>query len=260
MSRNAIIGSNGFIGSALKRYADKLVEEEWVGITRENYSQWRGKDFSTMIWCAGVASKRASREDLIKDHIYGLSLALRDFSYNKFVYISSQAVYEDSAKFMTANEDLVVRPEKLSDYAWVKYTGEKIVRMNTNDWLILRPNGFTGPGLRKNVVFDLMSNPPQLFVSPFSEIQYMHIDKFAELILGSNLLKKSCKKLNITAHDEINPRQIAEILGVSMDTVQIKDNAPRFSANMSVTKIEQLLNIQMPSCREAVLNWNRPLY
>mgnify|MGYP000933601590 CR=1 FL=1 len=259
LTRNAIIGSKGFIGSALKRYADNYHQWEWVGVTRDNHADCNIVPYDTIIWVAGAASKRVSRETLIEDHIVGLLKVLRDFNYRKFVYVSSQAVYEDSAKYMTAHEDLVVKPEKLSNYAWVKYMGEKLVRANVNDWVIVRPNGFTGPGLKKNVVFDLMDKPPRLFVSPYSRIQYMHVDRFAEIML-EHVIKQNCKKLHVTAKDSITPPEIAQTLGIDFALVDIAKDAPMLTANMSVTKTEHLLNIQMPSCREAVLNWNRPLY
>jgi nucleoside-diphosphate-sugar epimerase len=258
---NVIIGSNGFIGSALKRYADKFREEEWVGITRQNYPLYVGKEFDTIIWSAGSASKRMSREDLAKDHILGVCLALRDFKYTTFIYVSSQAVYErcnDRAK-----ESFPVRPERASDYAWAKYMGEKAVKAERGKrWIIVRPNGFTGPGLKKNVVFDLANTPPQLFVSWDSRIQYMHVDKFAEIMMDQIQCGTSNYICNLTAHDSITPIKIADILEVNIKDVEMPTDQiiPRVYAEMDVSRIEKNLNTLMPTCREAILNWNKPLY
>jgi nucleoside-diphosphate-sugar epimerase len=258
---NAILGSNGFIGSALKRYADKFRDEEWVGINRQNYRDYINKEFDHLIWCAGTSSKRASREDLVKDHIHGLSMALLDFKYKNFVFISSQAIFEDSAKSCVADENLVVRPEKLSTYGWVKYVGEKIVRKTVPEWTIVRPNGFSGPGLTKNAIFDVATRAVS-YLSPNSRIQYMHVDKFAEILVGHMLKKELTGIFHITAHDVISPKKIADILGIDWESISFPkgEDTPFVYANMDVTKIEQKLNILMPDSKEAVLNWNQPLY
>jgi nucleoside-diphosphate-sugar epimerase len=258
---NAVVGSNGFIGSALKRYADKFRDEEWVGITRQNYSLYVGKEFDTIIWSAGSASKRMSREDLARDHILGVHLALRDFKHTTFVYISSQAVYEkcnDKAK-----ESFPVRPDKLSDYAWAKYMGEKALKAEREKrFVIVRPNGFVGPKLKKNVVFDLTRTPPQLFVSWDSKIQYMHVDKFAEIMMDHIQCGTSNYICNISARDSITPVKIAEILGVNIKDVKMPTDLiiPHVYAEMDVSRIERNLNTLLPTCREAILNWNKPLY
>jgi nucleoside-diphosphate-sugar epimerase len=260
--RNAIIGAQGFIGSALKRYADKFREEEWVGINRQNYKDYIDQTFDVVIWAAGAASKRMSREDLARDHILGVHLALRDFKHTTFVYISSQAVYE-KCQDSKAKESFPVRPHKLSDYAWAKYMGEKALKSEREKrWIVVRPNGFTGPGLKKNVVFDLARTPPQLFVSWDSRIQYMHVDKFAEIMLDHIQCGASNYICNVTTKDSITPAEIANILRVDLKDVKMPADQiiPRIDANIDVTRTERYLNIQMPLCSEAILNWNKPLY
>jgi nucleoside-diphosphate-sugar epimerase len=261
---NAIIGSNGFIGSRLKWYADNFLEEEWIGITRENYELWKGHRFDTVIWAAGTSRKGA--EDVFKINTRATMKALRDFSgASKFVYISSQAVYPEG---MGKEYDELWRymsPTRLGKYGISKYYGETAVELayergDAGSYLIIRPNGFVGPGLKKNVIYSFAKDPPELYYTWDSKFQIIHTDVFAAVVfmLASSF---SGEIFNVTSNQVITPRDVAAALGIDIKSVvQPKDRVPPYvHAVMDTTKLDTILkeaNITLPSTEEAISKWN----
>jgi nucleoside-diphosphate-sugar epimerase len=262
-----IIGSSGFIGSALRRYADNFLEEEYIGVTRNNYDLWKGRKYNRVIWAAGTSSKPECERDpggCSKQNVGNLRTAIEDFECKQFIYISSLDVYQPKISVKTEGTATSIKDrEGMSWYGLTKLQGEDLARQCDN-YLILRCNGFTGPGLRKNAVYDLAQRDPQLFVSWDSRFQYAHTDKFAEILFA---LSKGVNNdiVNVTSPDVVTAVDVANILGVDLKKVKMpKDRIiPSIQAVMDVTKLENIFNklsILMPSSREAILNWNKPLY
>ena len=268
-NHNAIIGSNGFIGSALKRCADKHYSEEfiskWQGITRENYLEWAGTHFNIVVWAAGNPSKEYCQENperCMFDNAYSVLQALKDFPAKRFIYISSQAVYTGEQK-----EDSIIDISKLDTYGLSKYVGELMVKdfceLHQTGYTIIRPNGFTGPGLKKNIVHEIATGYT-LKKTWDSRAQYIHVDHFADIVLfmvmGSFMNKQI---INIAPPDVLTPIDIARIL--NRDLTQIKQptngNVRHTNAVMDVTKMFNLLNKYkrpIPTSERAVRLWNEP--
>lgn len=256
---NAIVGSNGFIGSALKRYADRyLIDEEWVGITRENRDQWIGYHFNKTVWAAGSARKDLSENELHDLHIGALTEYIARYKFEKFIYISSQAVYGDSAQ--SGREDDKISLD-ISDYGVAKFTCETLVRA-FKSYLIIRPNGFTGPGLKKNVIHSMAKTPPEMYYTWDSKAQYIHVDHFAH-ILFKLASKYSGEIFNVTSPDVVTPVDVANILGVDIKTVKFPTDRilPTVRAVLDTTKMESALRDlwePLPSSKEAIRLWNEP--
>jgi len=270
-----VIGSKGFLGSALKRWADKhRPGEEWVGIHRGNRDLWadQGLKWNTVIWAAGTADKRLCDEDKNKCldlNILQLGKTLKDFPCDKFVYISSQSVYPDGwdpvvEEFESYQEEDEINVDNLSSYGASKYLGELIVQKYAKTFLILRPNGFTGPGLKKNAVYDLLANgPPRLFVSWDSKFQYTHVDDFARIlfILVAHTTRRS-DIYNVTSPDVVTPIDVANLHNIDIKKVKDKELKNRVQAVISTRKLEDFLRrhgYYVPSSKEAIKNWNESL-
>jgi nucleoside-diphosphate-sugar epimerase len=266
---NAIIGSNGFIGSRLQWYADTYLDEEWIGINRDNYNMWKGTRFKTLVWAGGTAVKQTPDYEMMKANVTGLLDAITDFPARKMVYISSQAVYEGYEQFKKSeprgcsyHEEMFLPPLNMSRYGQSKVLGEYIVKNSYDRWLILRPNGFVGPGLKKNVIFSLAKNPPELYYSWDSRLQIIHTDIFAAVsfMLASSY---SNEIFNVALPEVITPVYVAAAMGVDIKAaVQPKDRVvPRVNAVIDTTKLETVLEgglIALPSAEEAIRKWNEP--
>jgi len=269
LNHHAIIGSNGFIGSALKRYADTHYSEQflskWHGITRENYMGYRGNRFNRVIWAAGNPSKEYCQENperCMYDNAYMVLEALKDFPAYQFIYISSQAVYTGEQR-----EDSFIDIAKLDTYGLSKYVGELMVKdfcgSHQIDYIIIRPNGFTGPGLKKNIVHEIATGYT-LKKTWDSRAQYIHVDTFADIVLFLTFNRYlDYKILNVAPPDVLTPVDIARIL--NKDLTQIKQpsngNVRHTDAVMDVTKMFNLLNKykrSIPTSERAVRLWNEP--
>jgi nucleoside-diphosphate-sugar epimerase len=261
---NAIIGSKGFIGSRLKWYADNFLEDEWIGIHRDNARLWQNTRFKNIIWAAGSPRKDLSPRQLIGENYWAVREALAGYYYDKFIYISSQAVYADDVA--KPNEDHEPNYYKLSDYGKSKIKGEWTVKDQCEtygkDYLIIRPNGFVGPGLKKNVIHSLAKDPPELYYTWDSKFQVIHTDIFATIVfmLASSF---SGEIFNVTSEQVITSVDVARMMGVDIKSVvQPKDHVlPHVSAIMDTSKLDTILkeaNITLPSTEEAISKWNEP--
>jgi nucleoside-diphosphate-sugar epimerase len=260
---NAILGAAGFLGSNLKWFADNYLDEEWVGITRENYELWRGYKFNTIIWAAGMSSKVKCQDDpdeCFEANYSQLIRALHDFPAQKVIYISSFDIYP--LKTIDKIESYKQWQSNLfpsSYYGATKFSGELAIQSRSIDFLILRCNGFTGPGLKKNAVYDI-AETNKLWVSWDSRFQYIHVDIFARLLF-TLATEYNTAIFNLTSPDTITPVKIAEMC--HKDIKEIKQPAdrvvPRVEAVMPVNKMLTALskiNMRVPSSEEAVKYWN----
>lgn len=254
-----VIGSDGFIGSRIKHYVDSFLEEECIGINRENYSRWADSKlrWSVLVWAAGSARKDLTREQLLDTNWVALDEAIRSFNYNKFIYISSQAVYPSSME--CPDESAEIDPQELSDYGESKWLGEQVVKECKN-WLIIRPNGFVGPNLKKNVIHSLAKDPPELYYSWDSRVQFLHTDVFAKILF---FLSKKCRNeiINVTCPAVVTPVNVANAMGLDIKKViQPKDRVPpHVRAVMDTSKMEGHLGgggIELPSFSEMMACWN----
>jgi nucleoside-diphosphate-sugar epimerase len=256
---SAIIGSKGFIGSAIKQYVDKYSSEEWIGITRDNYDMWKGTRFNNLIWSAGTASKIECKKDerwCYEQNTLGVRRASGDFVSEKFTYISSESVYPDDVFFPDEQCEILELRKYYSDpYGHSKLRGEVEAWHNNDNWLVIRPNGFTGPGLKKNVVYDIMQPFPMIYVDPTSRFQFMHVDQFAEILIFL-VANHSNEIFNVTSPDPISP---AEIGNIHNRRFGVKIGSPVVKAVLDVSKMLRALSgsgCSMPTSKDAVVHWS----
>lgn len=262
MSINAVIGSNGFIGSRIKWYADNFMDTECVGISRDNYDFWAGHEFITLVWAAGSARKDLSDSELMKVNAEAVYKALRDFKFDKFIYISSQAIYAPS-QYYPKEEDVDINLPDISAYGRSKHLGEEIVKKYCTNYVVIRPNGFSGPGLKKNVIHSLAKNPPEWYYQMDSHFQIIHTDIFAAVLFKLAFI---CNReiFNVSLKEVITPVDVAQWMGVDIDSVVTPDNRipPKVRAVFNTSKLEELLHeepyFELPTAEEAVRKWNEP--
>jgi len=149
---NALIGYSGFVGGTLLKQAD------FEALYRStNIDEIEGRSFETVV-CAGVSAQKwiANREpyeDRCK--IVNLIERLKSVSCDKFILISTVDVFKDP---MGVDEDTPVNEVGLHHYGLHRRHLEKFVESHFANYLIVRLPGLVGPGLRKNVIFDLLNN------------------------------------------------------------------------------------------------------
>lgn len=146
---NALIGSTGFVGTSVMRQAsfDALYRSTNIG-------EIAGRTFDTVV-CAGAPGQKwlANREpaaDLAA--IERLMEQLRTVRCRRFALISTVDVF---ARPLGVDEDSPVEEAELHPYGRHRRILERFVQEQFAGSLVVRLPGLVGPGLRKNVIYDL---------------------------------------------------------------------------------------------------------
>ena len=146
---NALIGYSGFVGGTLlrQRHFDALFRSI-------NIQEITGREFN-MVVCAGAPAQKwiANREpqaDLEKirqlmDHVGSIRC-------ETFILVSTVDVFQQP---VGVNEESPVAEDGLHPYGLHRRYLEQFVQKRFANHLVVRLPGLVGPGLRKNVIFDL---------------------------------------------------------------------------------------------------------
>jgi len=149
--KNALIGFSGFVGSTLLRqtHFDALYRSSNIG-------DIQGQNFD-MVVCAGAPAQKwlANRHpEQDREKILSLTGWLETIQCARFVLISTVDVFKLP---VDVDEATAVDEDGLHAYGTHRRILEKFVESHFDNYLIVRLPGLVGPGLRKNVVFDLLN-------------------------------------------------------------------------------------------------------
>jgi dTDP-4-dehydrorhamnose reductase len=148
---DALIGYTGFVGSTLLR------QRSFDATYRSsNISDIAGLSFGTVV-CAGAPAQKwmANREpEADRRAIEGLIQHLDAIQAHRFVLVSTVDVFSDPQR---VSEECAVDESDLHPYGKHRRLLERFVAERFDAHLIVRLPGLVGPGLRKNVIFDLLN-------------------------------------------------------------------------------------------------------
>ena len=149
---NALIGYSGYVGTTL------LKQSSFDCIYRStNIGEIEGKNFDTVV-CAGAPAQKwiANREpEADKQKIEGLIAHLKSVTCKTIVLISTVDVFKNP---LGVDEETPVDELGLHVYGLHRRLLEKFVECHFANHLIVRLPGLVGPGLRKNVIFDILND------------------------------------------------------------------------------------------------------
>lgn len=159
MTRRALIGYTGFVGTTLRRSlaCDALYNSA-------NVEQIAGERFDEVICAAAPATMWQANRDPAGDraNIRRLFDALARAEAGRVILISTIAVFADPAAANTESR-AAFEPEKA--YGRHRRELEELVTARFPHTHVVRLPALFGPGLRKNFVFDLV-NPVPSFLRP----------------------------------------------------------------------------------------------
>ncbi len=162
----ALIGYTGFVGGYL---SSRMPFD--LRINRANLGELRGARLERVV-CAGLpAAKWLANQDPAADRDNMLRLAdvLRTVSARRFVLISTIDVYP---RTRDADEDFDCSSSANHAYGENRLAFERFVREQYRHALILRLPALFGPGLKKNVLFDLLHGHRLEMINPASRFQW----------------------------------------------------------------------------------------
>lgn len=247
-----VIGVNGLAGSAFARILPPL-GHECIGVTRHNYEKLKNTKTDILINANGGTSKPKAESDPIGEIDRTVITAMqfcRDFKFDQFVQISSGDVYSVLDDPEQNTEDTEIILDDLSAYGICKFLAESAVRKQCDKWLIVRPGGLLGPGLRKNPIFDLLTGD-KLYVHPDSRFGYIHTDKLAWIII--TLLEKNISNdvFNVCGKGLVSIRQVME--WTDNESASYDDSREPSHYELNHDKIEQ--HCELPDSETTVRNF-----
>lgn len=196
---DALIGSSGFVGSSLLRQRD-------FGRTfrSSNISQCREGHFDLVICAAAPAQKWIANREPEADarNIDGLIEHLRALHCDRFVLISTVDVFASPVR---VTEVTPVETQGLHAYGLNRRRLELAVEEIFPRHLVIRLPGLVGPGLRKNVIFDLLNHNNLAAVDSRAVFQfYPMVNLWADIEVA---LKAEMPLLHMTSE----PISVAEV-------------------------------------------------
>ncbi|TFD51770.1 pyridine nucleotide transhydrogenase [Cryobacterium sp. Hh7] len=147
---SALFGFTGFVGSNLmnERHFDDLYN------TR-NASDSFGREYDLVVFSAAKAEKWRINQNPTLDlaHMSDLRQLIAGVTAKQFVLISTVDVYKDP---VGVDERTQIITDGLHPYGLHRYQLEEFTRRQHPTALIVRLPGLFGPGLKKNIIFDLL--------------------------------------------------------------------------------------------------------
>ena len=164
---NGLIGYSGFVGSNLCRQTSF---ERFYN--SRNFREMAGRRFDLLV-CAGVSAtkwiaNRKPEED--RRRIEELTTVLATTSVGEFVLISTIDVYPDPAA--GGDEASIIHADSSTPYGRHRYALEQWAQATFPNCRIIRLPALFGPGLKKNVLFDLMHENQVAAVNPAALFQW----------------------------------------------------------------------------------------
>jgi len=150
--KTALIGYTGFVGGNLNRQLS--FSEKY---NTKNIGDIKGKNFD-VVYCAGVSAvkwlaNKEPEQDL--GGIVPLLTALESVHTKRFVLLSTIDIYRNPAG---VDEDTTISTDGLHAYGTHRRMVETFVQERFANHHIIRLPGLFGDGLKKNIIYDLMSD------------------------------------------------------------------------------------------------------
>ena len=191
MIRRALIGHTGFVGSNLS--SQLVIDQKF---NSQNIREIEGQSFDEVI-CAGTPAAKwvANREpEYDQLNIERLSASLKLISAKHFVLISTVDVYN---KPNGLTEEDIPDVINLQPYGKHRLAFERFVSEKFNSHSIVRLPALFGVGLKKNALFDLMTNNQTYNIIPNASYQWYPLRR-----LGSDLkiiIRSNISLINVTS-------------------------------------------------------------
>lgn len=199
----ALIGHTGFVGSNLD--TQYKFDEKF---NSRNIGEMAGRHFGLVV-CAGIQAKKWWANDHAEEDLVGIETLLNvlaTVTADRFVLISTVDVYPTP---IDVDETLTPDQSRNHAYGRNRYHAEQFVRERFPTALIVRLPGLFGPGLKKNVIFDLMTGNNLEKINPEGRYQYYDLRD-----LWSDLQKAELAGLHLVnfATEPVTTREIASAL------------------------------------------------
>ncbi len=172
MRHAAIVGHTGFVGSNLCK---QIAFESFFN--SRNIQDIEGKTFDTLVFSGAPANKWIANKEPAQDwqNLQQIMALLKTVQAKQLVLISTVDVIPPSDTPQDETVDATVGTNHA--YGTHRLALEQFMRARFANTLVVRLPGLFGPGLKKNVIYDLMHNNMLAAINPASSFQYYDITR-----------------------------------------------------------------------------------
>ena len=165
----ALVGWSGFVGGTLLPRARPSIR-----VRRDDVEELAGQHVDEIICAGAPAEKWRANDDPDADwaSLERLMAALDSSTARSCILVSTVDVYAHSAG---ADEQRVPDRGQPSPYGRHRALLEDFVRERFDECLVVRLPGLFGPGLKKNLIFDLLRQPHERFAHSESMFQFYDV-------------------------------------------------------------------------------------
>jgi nucleoside-diphosphate-sugar epimerase len=223
MSSIAVIGSKGYVGSALYEELLKSPEHSVVSVARDNYATIKEQSFDIIINCAMPSgrfwAKNNPQEDFIEtvkktaDLLYG-------WQFKKFVQISTVSA----------------RCQLDTIYGRHKAAAEKLCNFGEN--LIVRLGALYSKNMKKGVLVDMLQGN-KVFVDGASRYSFISVS-FCASWIASNLHRQGIVELG--GKNAIALKDVARHIGADIEFEGAVNHQDIKSTEENLPKASDVLN------------------
>ena len=162
----AVIGADGYVGSALCGALHRVPQHSVTGVTRENYAEMSGGTFDIVVNCAMPSGRFWAKNNPEKDFVETVTKTanlLYGWQYKKFIQISTVSA--------RCQLDTVYGRHKAAAEALCNY----------GDNLIVRLGALYGGAMKKGVLVDMLAGK-KVYVDGESRYSFVSVDVAAAWI------------------------------------------------------------------------------
>jgi nucleoside-diphosphate-sugar epimerase len=174
----AVIGSNGYVGSALYNELLKSSGDSVFGVTRDNYGEMKGREFDVVINCAMPSGRfwaKNNPEEDFTETVKKTADLLYGWKFKKFVQISTVSA----------------RCQLDTIYGRHKLAAEKLCDFGDN--LVIRLGALYSENMKKGVLLDMLQGK-KVFVDGASRYSFVSLE-FCVHWIASNLSRRGLVEL-----------------------------------------------------------------
>jgi nucleoside-diphosphate-sugar epimerase len=222
-----LLGSNGFVGQSINRKFYDIKK-----YNRQNMHNLLNEDLDLLIVAAVSAEKwRAnSNPSADRENIENLISFLEKIKINKFLLISTIDVFGPNIDF---DEDTEMLEGISTAYGHNRSFLEQRLIQISEETKILRLPGLFGPGLKKNLLFDLLNGNKINVASLKDCYQYLYAPRIGEIIVemlatDSNVFHASTEPIKVV--DIL--RVASTCIGTTFEDLEINDKNSIIRYNM----------------------------
>lgn len=171
----ALIGYTGFVGQNLEKASSKPYDDQF---NSKNISEIEGKSYDEIV-CAGVSAVKWAANKYPFDDAHALNTlvqCLKKVKAKHFILISTIDVYRDPLGVTERDKPPI---KDLHFYGLHRLKFERFIQENFPKVTIIRLPGLFGPGLRKNLIFDLIHDNDVHKIDPAGRLQWYPVGRLS---------------------------------------------------------------------------------